>query len=141
MVNSLIPMSRIDEMLDGFFGTRSWPLAPGNGRQIRHLPQADILEGEKDYLIRLDVPGATRENLEIHLEDQTLTLKAERELPAPENYQVRHKELPSKLIFERTFNLGREIDADHISAKLENGVLTVTLPKSATALPRRIEVK
>jgi HSP20 family molecular chaperone IbpA len=141
MVNSLIPMTRIDELLDGFLGQRFWPSQGGNGQTLRQLAKADVLEGEKDFLIRLDLPGVSKEGLDINLEDLTLTIKAERELPSPEGYRARSRELAEKRVFQRSFNLGREIDAERISAKLDKGVLTITLPKSETALPRRIDVK
>ncbi len=141
MVNTLIPLRRIDEMLDGFFRPRSVAPLTSNGQNVEYLPRADILEGEKDFLIRIDLPGVARDNLDINLEDQTLSIKAEREIPAPEGYQSRRRELPAKQVFGRTFNLGREIDPDRIGAKLEHGVLTITLPKSDVALPRRIDVQ
>jgi HSP20 family protein len=141
MVNTLIPLSRIDSVLDGFFGSRCAPSRPLSQSRDSFQPRADVLIGEKDYLIRLDLPGVTREGLDINVEDQKLTVKAERLLAPAEGYQARHRELPEKMVFERTFNLGRDVDPDKIGAKLENGILTVTVPKSDTALPRRIEVQ
>jgi HSP20 family protein len=142
MVNTLIPISHFDEVLDSFFGPR-WTRnqAQANSQALPQVPHADILEGDKDFLIRLDLPGVDRKTLDLNLEDQVLTIKAERELPAPEGYKAHRKELPGKVVLKRSFNLGSEIDAENISAKLEDGVLTVTLPKTDQALPRRIEVK
>jgi len=142
MVNTLIPFNRVDDMLDSFFSPRlAWRPTRMNGQSLHQVPYADVLEGEKDFLIRLDLPGVDRESLNLNLEDQVLTIMAERELQAPEGYQTHRKELPGKVTMKRSFNLGSEIDAENISAKLENGILTVTLAKSDKALPRRIEVK
>jgi HSP20 family protein len=138
MMNALLPLSHLDQMLDGFFATGA--CAPQNGGAHR-LPAADILEGEKDFLIRLDLPGVAQKDLNIELENQTLTVAARRELPSPEGYSPRRKELVNKVAFRRAFSLGEEIDVDKISAKLEEGVLTITLPKAEQVLPRRIEVR
>ena len=71
----------------------------------------------------------------------TGTIKAEHEQEIPEGYKAHRKELINKHAVRRSFNLGKEIDADGISAKLESGILMVTLPKTEKVLPRRIEVK
>ena len=139
MMNALMPLN-LDEVF-GSFLRPSRSCAPSSGGTARYLPPAEILEGEKDYLIRLEMPGVGREDLNLEVEDQTLIIKAEREWSAPEGYHSRRQERPSKLAFQRSFNLGQEIEQDSIDAKLEHGVLTITLPKTEKALPRRIEVK
>ena len=142
MVNTLIPFKRLDNMLDSMLNS-SLTIHPNwwNGQEVSSVPRADILEGDKDYQIRLDLPGVDSKALEINVENQTLTIQASREFPVAEEYKALRRELPGKVVMKRSFNLGNEIDADHISAKLEHGVLTLTLPKSDKALPRRIEVK
>ena len=104
-------------------------------------PRTNILEGEQDYRILMDLPGVRNEDLDISVEDQTLTVKAERSFEAPEGYQARRSELDGKVTFRRSFNLGKGVDVDKIGARLEHGILTVTVPKSEKAMPRRIEVK
>lgn len=140
MMNALIPLTHFDEMMDSFFGSQR-TCAPASGQTARCAPRADILEGEQDFQIRLEIPGFSREDLSLELEDQTLTIKAEREFPVPESYQARRRELPDKLAVQRAFNLGKEIEAEKISAKLEHGILLVTLPKAEQVLPRRIDVQ
>lgn len=142
MVNTLIPFKRLDNMLDSMLGS-SLTIHPNwwNGQEVSSVPRADILEGDKDYQIRLDLPGVDSKALQINVENQTLTIQASREIPVAEDYKALRRELPGKVVMKRSFNLGNEIDADHISAKLEHGVLTLTLPKSDKALPRRIEVQ
>jgi HSP20 family protein len=142
MRNALIPLTNLDGLLDSFFGpSRDSLLQGGNGGTLPHLPMADVLEGEKDFRIQLDLPGVDRESLKIEVEDQTLRIAAERTQAALEGYTVRRKELPGKISIQRSFQLGKEIDHERITARLEDGVLTVTLPKAEVALPRRIEVK
>ena len=105
------------------------------------MPRTNILEREQDYLIVADLPGVRNEDLDISLEDETLTIKAERSLDAPEGYTRRRAELDAKITFKRSFDLGSGVDTDKVSAKLDAGILTVTLPKSESVVPRRIEVK
>jgi len=105
------------------------------------LPRTNVLEGEQDFRILMDLPGVRNEDLEINLEDETLVVKAGRDLEAPEGYQPRRSELAGKVTFRRSFDLGNGVDLDKIGAKLENGILTVTVPKSEKMLPRRIDVQ
>ncbi|MFH1843180.1 MAG: Hsp20/alpha crystallin family protein [bacterium] len=140
MMNALIPLSNLDSVFDGFF-TPHRRCHPTNGHTAQVVPHADILEGDNDYQIRLEVPGFSNDDLSLEVEDQVLTIKAQREQEIPEGYKAHRKELLNKQAVRRSFNLGKEIDADNISAKLEGGILVVTLPKTEKVLPRRIEVK
>lgn len=110
-------------------------------RTGKAVPRTNILESEQDYLIVADLPGVRNEDLDISLEDETLTIKAARNLDAPEGYTSRRAELAGKVNYERTFNLGTGVDVEQIGATLEDGILTVTIPKSEKIVPRRIEVK
>lgn len=105
------------------------------------MPRTNILESDQDYRIVADLPGVRNEDLDISLEDEVLTIKAERDLQVPEEYKARRRELVNKATFRRSFDLGASVDADKISASLDRGILTVTLPKAEKAVPRRIEVK
>ncbi len=104
-------------------------------------PQADVLEGEKEFRILMDLPGVQLSDLDISLENQTLSVKAARETEVPEGFELVRHERPGKSEFHRTFNLGNSVDAASIEAAFDNGMLTLTLPKSQQSLPRRIEVK
>ena len=134
-MNSLIPLTRIfDAALNGSLEKdmeNVWTVSP----------RADVSEGEKEFQIAMDLPGVKAENLEIDLENQTLTVKAGRENLMPEGFTSRRRERPNTGRFERSFTLGSSVDADRIGARLEDGVLLITLPKSDKSLPRRIEVK
>ncbi len=104
-------------------------------------PRADVLESETEFRLVLDLPGVSSEGLEINLEKQTLIVKASKETPVPEGFEVKRHERASQVQFSRTFNLGNSVDGENISAKLDAGVLNITLPKSEASKPRRIEVK
>jgi HSP20 family protein len=136
-MNTLFPMTRmLDAALNGQLD--NWNKADGTpGR----TPRADILEGEKEFRVVMDLPGVPHEDLDLSIEDQTLWVKAERTETVPEGFESRRKERAGQVTFSRTFSLGNSVNADGISAEFKNGVLTISLPKSAKSMPRRIEVK
>ncbi len=113
-----------------------WP-AVSNER----TPRADILEGEKDFRIVMDLTGVRNEDLEINVEDDMLNVKAERTFSLPEGYKVRRREMVDKVVFRRSFSLGTAVETDNIQAEMQDGVLSITLPKSTRSLPRKIEVR
>ncbi len=118
--------------------------ASTNGRAWtvdERLPRTNILEGEKDFRLEMDLPGVRNQDLDISVEDDTLTVKAERSLEVPEGYRSRRSEMNGKMSWRRSFQLGSAVDVEKIGARLEHGILTVTLPKSEKSLPRRIEVE
>jgi HSP20 family protein len=136
-MTTLFPVTRmLDAAFNGSFDTRR-----DADHQELLTPRADVLEGDKEFRILLDLPGVTNENLEISLENQTLSVKAVRDAAVPEGFAGRRHERSGKVQFSRTFNLGSGIDSEHIAAHLEAGVLQISLPKSEVAMPRRIEVK
>ncbi len=136
---TLRPMN-LNTLMNSFF-------APGAGcanveGPACHTPRAEVLEGDKDYIIRMDLPGVNRETLEIEVEDQTLTVNATRKHETPEGYRaVRNERAGANVSYKRAFSLGRGIATDDVTANLEYGTLTLTLPKSEQARARRIEVK
>jgi HSP20 family protein len=132
-------MYPIAQLLNAALDTRPGENRPTHGMDL--VPRTDIYEGEADYRIVTDVPGVRNEDLDISLEDDVLTIKAARDREVPEGYTARRRELTGKVTFRRSFELGTAVDTDRISATLDDGVLTVVLPKSEKAVPRRIEVK
>jgi HSP20 family protein len=95
-------------------------------------PLVDVYENEDEWLIAADVPGATQEGLELHLDKNELTIEARR---ADED-----KRLPYAG-FRRLFTLPSGVDGEKVSAELQNGVVSIHLPKSAAIKPRQIQVQ
>ena len=106
------------------------------------VPPADILETDDNFVIYVELPGVSRENLSIEVEDHLLSIrgKVERSQEKSGDVRARYREyrLADKL---RQFQLRTKIEEDKIEAKLENGVLRLTLPKAAEEKPRKIEVQ
>ncbi len=140
MMTSLIPIRRLDEIFDTLCD--SGACAEGRTEAaVRMLPRADILEGEKEYRLVMDLPGVERDAVHVELEDQTLLVRATREEKLPEGFKVLRGERAGLVEFRRTFTLGKGVDAAGIAARLDRGVLVVSLPKAEHVLPRRIEIK
>ena len=102
-------------------------------------PPVDLHETDDAYVLTAEVPGLAREDLQIHVHDGRLTLTGTRhERPVPcEQY---HRVERGHGTFNRSFQLPLPIAVDGIAADLKDGVLTVTVPKSPEAPPRRIRV-
>jgi HSP20 family molecular chaperone IbpA len=104
-----------------------------------YTPRVDILETEAELRVFADLPGVQAEDLDIRFEDHELTIHGK--------VASRHADVEPLLSeygigdFYRTFRIGESIDATKISADLNNGVLTLHLPKTEKVKPRRIEVK
>ncbi len=102
------------------------------------VPQVDIVEESEAITLRADLPGVKRENLDIDVREGVLTLSASVE-PTPEGWQPVYGEYQIGG-YSRRFTLGEQIDQSKIAASMENGVLTLVLPKGEAAKPRKIAI-
>jgi len=105
------------------------------------VPAVDIYETENhDLVVRAELPGLTRENIEVSVENSTLVLKGDKKLDTEvkeENYRRIERTYGT---FHRSFTLPNTVDPSRISAEFKNGVLTVKLPFREEAKPRSISV-
>ena len=100
-------------------------------------PSADLSETDDAYIVQVDVPGARKDQIEIQLQDRELVITGE----IPEsNRGRRHRSSRRTGQFELRTYLPGDVNPDAVKAELSDGVLMVTVPKSAAAKPRRIEV-
>ena len=136
-LTTMIPMSR---MIDAAFG-RSFENSCEASQAPTSTPRADILEGDQEYRIVMDMPGVKSADLDISLENQMLVVQAQRNLDIPEGFEARRRERSGHTSFSRSFRLSNAVEAENISARMEDGLLWLVLPKSEKSLPRKIEVK
>jgi HSP20 family protein len=101
-------------------------------------PAATVLENADGYTLEVEMPGVSKETLEMWVENNELTVLGRRSLPDVEGTLL-HRESRSEN-FRRTFELDPSIDAEKISAKIEQGVASLTLPKAERVKPRKITV-
>jgi HSP20 family protein len=102
-------------------------------------PPVDLYETEDRFVLSAELPGLTRDDIDINVQDGTLTIHGSRpssSIPCERYHRVER----GHGAFVRRFSVHAAVDVEHVTADLKDGVLTLTLPKSAAALPRRIEV-
>ena len=100
-------------------------------------PPVDIYETAEGLVVKADLPGVAKDGLDVQVENNLLTIRAQASHAAPGDLLYREYELAH---FFRQFELTDRVDQQKISADLKNGVLTLSLPKAEEAKPRRIDV-
>jgi HSP20 family molecular chaperone IbpA len=103
------------------------------------LPRVDVLEDERGITLLADLPGVPRDQLDIKVDGETLTIEGTVATATPAALQPAYVELRVPR-FRRAFTLSRELDTAHIEANLKDGVLNLRIPKMEHAQPRRISV-
>ena len=113
-------------------------VAPAARRYVR--PRAQVTETPADFLVHVEMPGVDRHGLEITFENGELTLIGHRAAPSlPEGAEPLYRE-SRPVDFRRVFEVDPTIDTARISAGIDQGLLTLTLPRAEAAKPRRIEI-
>ncbi|MFQ5436553.1 MAG: Hsp20/alpha crystallin family protein [Anaerolineae bacterium] len=121
--------NEFDRMFDNFTAPTNWGFP------------VDVLENEDGYTVKASVPGFSPDNLDITLEENVLTIKAESasdENVEEEKYHIRERRFGS---FSRSIRFPVDVKAGEIEAAYEQGVLTLTVPKAEEVKPKRIEIK
>ncbi|HET7227138.1 MAG TPA: Hsp20/alpha crystallin family protein [Chthoniobacterales bacterium] len=101
-------------------------------------PVASVIEGADVYMLNVEMPGVNKEGLEISVENNELTIIGRRSLSQIEGTLIHRESRPEN--FRRVFELDPSIDMSKISARIDQGVLTLTLPKAEQVKPRKITV-
>lgn len=104
------------------------------------LPAVDVYEDDSGITLRADMPGVPRDQLELKVEGDALSIEGAVRQPTPDGLEAVYAEVRVPH-YRRTFTLSRELDASKIDASLKDGVLTLRIPKQAHAQPRRIQVQ
>jgi HSP20 family protein len=125
----------MDRLVTGFFGAADGILPP----VFRGQPAANVWEQGDALMVEMEVPGVKSDQLDISVAGGELTVRIERPETAPEGaaYHRRERAVGS---LSRVIHLPVEVDTDRVQADLRDGVLTITLPKAASAKPRKINV-
>ncbi len=131
---------------DQFFDTLAPRSARGpNGEEADFLgswyPAVDIFDNDNEIALKAELPGLKKEDIDIHVEDNLLTLRGERKREEEVKEKGYFRSERAYGTFSRSFTLPATVAADKISANYKDGILSVTLPKAEEAKPRQIEVK
>ncbi len=105
-------------------------------------PAVDVRESDNDFIVTAELPGLAKDTVDITIENGVLSLSGEKKEEREEGVADSGRYVLERRYgrFQRSFSLPRGVDADKVSAKFSNGILTVTLPKAATAKPRQIKI-
>lgn len=104
------------------------------------FPALNVWEDDAAVHVEAELPGVNESDLDISIMGSELTIRGSRTFEAPEKSTLIRRERATGA-FERTLTLPVEVDGDTVTAGFVNGVLTITLPKAPSAMPRRIEVR
>jgi HSP20 family protein len=104
-------------------------------------PAVDIYETENDLVVKADLPEVELKDIDVRVENQTLTIAGERKFEKQDNVAGYHRIERSYGNFTRSFAVPNSFDTEKISASFSNGVLSVSLPKKEAAKPRQIKIE
>jgi HSP20 family molecular chaperone IbpA len=120
--------------------TRQDPRSESRDDTPSLTPRVDVLEDAAGITLLADLPGVSKESLDIKVDGDSLLIEGAVSVPAPKDMEATYAEVRVPR-FRRSFALSRELDTARIEAGLKDGVLSLRIPKHAEAQPRRIAVK
>ncbi|OGW60635.1 MAG: heat-shock protein Hsp20 [Nitrospirae bacterium RIFCSPHIGHO2_01_FULL_66_17] len=141
------PFKELDELqnrLSTLFGRA--PVRKDGGREeamtlAEWAPLVDIIEEEKEYRIKAELPEVSKPDVKVTVQDDVLTIAGERTFEKEDTGRKYHRVERAYGSFARSFTLPEDADAARVNAEFKDGVLVVHLPKSEKARPKSIEVK
>jgi HSP20 family molecular chaperone IbpA len=104
------------------------------------MPPVDVIEDSTGITLYADLPGVSKDSLELNVESDTLTIEGAVRVATPEGMDAHYAEV-SVPRYRRVFTLSKELDTTKIAAELNQGVLKLRIPKAEHAQPRRVEIK
>ena len=119
--------------------TESRPLRARSEEVESIIPLVDICEDVEGITLIADMPGVSRERLNIEVDGDNLSIDGEASIDMPEGMEAVYADVRATH-FRRSFTLSRELETEKISAQMKDGVLTLKIPKRAELKPRKIEV-
>ena len=129
--------NRMDRIFNEF--DRSYPYGPAF-TLTSNSPRTNLLEKGDLFEVQAEVPGISKDDLNIKIQGNYLEISGKRTVDAPDGYKV-HRNERGGSTFSRSFTLPDDVDADKVEATLKHGILYLRLPKSETAKPRQITIQ
>jgi len=125
-------------MLDTVFGEGLYPSEDVSNRTW--MPSVNIRETEQAFFVEAELPGLTKKDIDITLENNILKLSGERRFEKDTKEESYHRVERSYGSFLRTFSLPSQVNAESVKASFKDGVLTIEVPKAEEAKPRKIAI-
>jgi len=135
----------MDRMMEDFFGRRFRPWRPDRWFRTDELevraPVVDLYEEKDDIVVKAELPGMEKNNIEVNLSDSTLTIKGEKKKEEEVKEENYYRSERSYGRFLRSIELPKAVHADKVKASFKNGILEVRVPKTEEAKTKEIKVK
>jgi HSP20 family protein len=132
---------RFSRLFEGAFNDMLRPFEAEGVSDRAWAPAVDIRETDDDVTLLVDLPGMKKEDVDVTLENNVLTVSGERKFDREESNDNYHRIERSYGSFTRSFTLNQNVHTDKVDANFKDGVLTISLPKEEQAKPRRISIK
>ena len=107
----------------------------------KFVPPGDVIETDASFLINLELPGVKLEDISVEFVDDVLQISGQKKIASDESAKACHCSERHSGEFQRTFRFPTDVESEKVDARLENGLLMITLPKAAKVLPRKIDIK
>ena len=128
----------VDRLFDDWTGSRFGKPELAN---LAFNPSCEVTESKNQYLVKFDLPGVTKDQIKIDLHEGYLTVSGERKEEKKEEDKKRHFSEVYYGSFSRSFSFPTAVDAERSEARFDQGVLTITIPKTEASKARQIAVK
>ena len=132
-------LRRLQDEINSLFDFDGWDFAPGLFDR-NMAPALDMVENTDDFVVTVDLPGVSQENVDLSVADNVLTIKGEKTGDSESEDSNYYRKESWEGSFQRTVSLPQGVDADNVHAEMRDGVLSITLPKREEAKPRKINV-
>jgi len=134
--------AEMNRLFSSFFDSPASTGSAGNGQSAarRWYPAMDLVESDDHFVLRVDLPGLSEDDVKIEVENDTLVVSGERKETHEQKREGFYRLERSMGAFSRSLSLPEGIDADQVSASFDRGVLEVRIPKPEQRKPRRVEI-
>lgn len=132
----------LQNRLNSIFSEFGRPFAGENESlsSLSFVPPVDVYEDEQKLSLRMEIPGVRLEDIDVRVENNTLTVRGERRFSGEDKEENFHRIERRYGSFARTFNLPQTLETENIAATCDNGILSIELPKKPEAKPKQIKV-
>ena len=140
---ALSSIPRLEQELERFFGNRFPNIFDWSSRSSLFdsaMPSVDVIDKENEVCVRVEIPGFKKKEVDISVNDRALTIKAESKSESKEEDGDYHRREIAQGYLVRTVELPAEVDGDKAKASLEDGILSVTVPKVARSKRKRVKI-
>lgn len=135
----------MDRMMEDFFGRRMrpwWPERLFRPEEMEMtLPSVDLFEDKDDVVVKAELPGIEKDNIEVNVTDHILTIKGEKKKEEEIKEENYYRAERSYGTFVRSLELPKDVQSDKVKASFKDGILEVRMPKTEEAKAKEIKVK